>query len=98
MAWKSLPRCSRARGPDASAVQIPPPKSAPPKTAYMTRPKYTAPAARFSRVHMTVLLCRFGTLFCRCRPHQQYQQTDCQRQIDDQEREEHETDACLRSP
>ncbi len=38
MARKRLSRCSRARGPEAKAVQMPPPKSAPPKSAYMTRP------------------------------------------------------------
>src|SRR5512141_1951454 len=96
MAWKSPSRCSRARGPEARAVQMPPPKSAPPKTAYMTSPRRTVPAARFSSVHMPVLLCRLNSFSCCCRPDQQSQETGGERKVDDEEGEEHETDAGLR--
>src|ERR1039457_550969 len=75
---------------------MPPPKSAPPKTAYMTSPRRTAPAARLSSVHMTASPSRSVTLSCRCRPNQQFQQPGGQTQVDDKKQEEHETNAGLR--
>src|SRR5215213_2092462 len=97
IASKSFSRCSRARGPEASAVQIPPPKSAPPKTAYMIRPRASTTAARFSSVSTAGLPAprRAGARRPR-RPQQQPEQPRRQRQVDEHEGEEDRAHAGLR--
>src|SRR3990172_7202830 len=95
IARKIASRCCEARGPPASAVQTPAPKSAPPNIVYAMSPSRTTPAARFSGDTGRLLP---STGEGRTPESSQEQQAESRRQgnVDEQEQQEDVEDAVPR--